>query len=210
MVYGQTLDQGTKRLNDIGALTDLNDGVQNFFVLGSLGAVLVPEVDQFVQNFLIALGHQGADLAAGVFGGYMAADLNQPVEIDPAPFVQIIGLVGHKGKLFCRVIDKGSQLIPVPDGQGGGEQVIDLFLYFAGAGVENVKECFVFAVDIGHEVFRTLRKVQNGLEPDDLTARVLNGGILPGQQPQIVKLVRLEGSFTWHIGTTSLKISGYI
>ena len=44
-----------------------------------------------------------------------------------------------------------------------------------------------------------LGQVQNGLQADDLRACCLNGGILPGQQPQIVQLFGGKDMLILHI-----------
>ena len=70
---------------------------------------------------------------------------------------------------------------------------------FAGAGVENVQKRLMLAVNIGHEVLRGLGQIQDGLEPDDLRARGLHRGVLPGKQPQIVQLLVGKNTLVIHM-----------
>ena len=61
-----------------------------------------------------------------------------------------------------------------------------------------MKKGLVFSVDIGDEMLTALRKVQNGAEIDDLGAGRAQGGILPGEHLQIMKLFRCIASVGFH------------
>ena len=61
-----------------------------------------------------------------------------------------------------------------------------------------MQEGFVFAVDVGHEMFGALGQIQNGPKIDDFGACSLNSGILLGKQPQIVQLFRSKGALGVH------------
>ena len=128
----------------------------------------------------------------------MAADLDQPVEGDAVPFLHVVVFVGNQGQLCGRVVDQGSQVIPVPLGHGGAEKLVQLVLDLAGAGVQDMQEGFVLTVDVGHEMLGALGQVQNSPQVDDLRARRLNGGVLFGKQPQIVQLFGCKGALCVH------------
>ena len=71
-----------------------------------------------------------------------------------------------------------------------------------------MEECFIFAVNIGHEMFGGLGEVQNGGQVDDFLAGSMNGGVLLGQQLQITELLGGESL----LGTQSeflLNFSGH-
>ena len=57
-----------------------------------------------------------------------------------------------------------------------------------GAGIEDVEKCFVFAMNIGHEMLGALGQVQNGTQLDDLLAGLVDSGVLLGEHPQVAKL----------------------
>ena len=109
----------------------------------------------------------------------------QPVEGDPVPLLQIFCFPAHQLQLFPWIVDQRSQLTPLRLGQAGEEQLVHLFFYHAGAGVEDVQEGLILPVDVRDEMLRSLGQVQNGLEVDDLRAGGLDGGILAGQHVQI-------------------------
>ena len=152
-------------------------------------------MDQLVENDLVILGHIGADLAPGVLGRDIAAQLHQPVDGQPVPLLQIVVFARHQGQLGGGVVDEGCQVVPIPLGHAVAEQLLQLLLHLAGGGVEDVQEGLVLTVDIRHKMLGALGQIQNGLKPDNLCAGCLNRGILPGQQPQIVQLLRGKGTF---------------
>ena len=57
VIAGQRLDERTERLDDLGRLADVNDGVQDAFVLPLAEALLIPEVDQLIQDVAVSGGH---------------------------------------------------------------------------------------------------------------------------------------------------------
>ena len=99
MVHGQGLDGGAHGLDHIGGLADGDDGVDEVLEIVFLGAVLVTDVDQLVQDLPVALGHLLPDMVAGVLDGDEAADLDQTVEGDAVPLVQVLLAVRHQLQL---------------------------------------------------------------------------------------------------------------
>jgi hypothetical protein len=61
-----------------------------------------------------------------------------------------------------------------------------------------MQEGIVLAVNIGHEVFRAFGQVQDGLKLDDFGGSGLNGGILGGEQLQVVQALRGKLKFCIH------------
>ena len=181
LIHHQRLDHLADGPDHVGGLPDLDDGADDVLVLIPAGAALLYEVNQLVENLLVVRVHVGSDLCPGVLGGHEPAQVYQSVDGEPIPLIQIFFLVGHQRQLGGGVVDEGGQVVTVPLSHGISEQLLQLFLDFAGAGVQNVQKRLMLAVDVGHEVLRGLREVQNGLEPDDFRARGFHGGVLPGQ-----------------------------
>ena len=135
MVHGQGLDGGADGLNDGGCLADGDDGIDQVFKVIPLGAVLVTDVDQLVQDLPVVLRGHGPDLVPGVLDGDEAADLDQPVEGDAVPLLHVLLGLGHQLQLGLGVVDEGGQIVAVPLGEGGAEDLLQLLLDLAGAGV---------------------------------------------------------------------------
>ena len=67
---------------------------------------------------------------------------------------------------------------------------------------EDVLEGLVLAMDVAHEVFGALGKVELRLELDDLGIRLAQGGELPGEQAQVTEVrggVGGRGNVVWHV-----------
>ena len=87
-------------------------------------------------------------------------------------------------------MDQRGQLILFLFGEPVFEGFVQLVPDFTGASIEDMQKCFVFTVDIGHKMFRTLGQIQNGLQTNNLCTGGLNSGILQGEKLQIPELLR--------------------
>ena len=156
MVHRQPLDDLADGLDDLGGLADINDGADDDVIIIPLVRLLIADVEQLIDDVGITLGQGVAYLGAGIFGGQEAAKLQQPVQGDPVPFIQVLRLLGDEGQLLLRVINQCRQLIAVMLGEGRGKEFVQLFPDDTGAGVEQMQKRLVFAVDIRDKVFRPL------------------------------------------------------
>ena len=189
IVHNQRLDHLADGFNHIGGLTNLDGGVDHVFIQILSGATFLCQMDQLVQDLLIIGIHVRTDFGTSVLGGDIAAQIHQTVNGEPVPLIQILVFISNQSNLGLGIVDQGSQIIPVPLGHGVAEKFFQLFFHFAGTGVQNMQEGFVFAMDIRHKVFCALGQIQNGLQTDDFRTGGLNGGILFGKQAQIMQLL---------------------
>ena len=197
-VHHQPLDQLADGLDHIGSLADLHRGVDDVFVLILPEASLPRQMYQFVDDLLIIRRHQGANLLPGVFGRHIPAQLHQPVDGQPIPFVQIVALIGHQGQFGSGIINQGRQVVAILLGHAIGKQFFQLFLDFTGGGVEDVQKRLMLAMNVRHKMFRPLGQVQNGLQTDDFRTRLLHRGKLLGKQAQIMQLLWGKGTLCVH------------
>ena len=73
MIHGQGLDGGADGLDHVGGLADGDDGIDQVLEIIFLGAVLVPDVDQLVQDLPVARRGLLPDIVAGVLDGGQTA-----------------------------------------------------------------------------------------------------------------------------------------
>lgn len=182
MVHRHALDHQGDRLNEPVRLSQVDDGVDDILIVVPLVRLIIVGMEQLVDDIGVILGQSLTHLGAGILGGHPAADLDEAVQGDPVPLVHVRQQLVELFQLLLRVVDQGTQLIPVRPGDGGGKQVVHLFLDDAGAGVQNVEKCLILPVYVRDEVLCALGQVQNGLKIDDLTAGGLYRGILLGQK----------------------------
>ena len=195
VVHRQPLDELAQLDEEVGGPVQVDDGVDDVLVVVPLVrlVLLVVGVDQLVDDVGVLRGHGLADLGAGVLGADQAAQVDEPVEGDAVPLPHIVALPLDLLQLLLGVVDEGGQLIPVGPGDGRPQQVVDLLPHHAGGGVEYVLKGLELAVDVGDEVLGGLGQVLDGPEVDDLGAGLLDGGVLLGQQLQVLQL--LGGKF---------------
>ena len=161
MVGGQALD-------DPG---NLNDKVFGPAVFHQAGDNLVI-VFLFVETVLILLqkllhhigeilGQGLAHLRTGVFGGSGPADLDQAINGELIPVVQVRAFLFlfNEVQLFAGVIDERSQLFQVFKADCAAQLVHDFAADGARGVLHHVVKGLVLAVDIGQEVLCALRQV---------------------------------------------------
>ena len=183
-VHHHPLDEVAHGDDEALGPVDVDDGGDDVLVVIPLVVELVVGVEQLVDDVGVLLGQGLPDLGAGVLGGDQAADVDETVEGDAVPLLQlfrVFGLGGHLAELLLGIVDEGGQLVPVGLGDAGGEEGVHLLPDHAGGRVEDVEEGLVLAVDVGDEVLGALGQVQDGLQVDDLTAGRLDGGVLAGE-----------------------------
>ena len=180
-VHHHPLDEVAHGYDEALSPVDVDDGGDDVLVVVPLVVELVVGVEELVDDVGVLLGQGLPDLGAGVLGGHQAAHVDEPVEGDAVPLLQVLCVGGHLGELFLGVVDEGGQLVPVGLGDAGGEEGVHLLPHHAGGRIEDVEEGLILPMDVRDEVLRALGQVQNGLEVDDLTAGRLHRGVLAGE-----------------------------
>ena len=182
---------------DAQALYDLADGLDEWLGLagGDDGVedapvviVLVLARGGLVQQLLDDVGElpgEGlADLGARVLGRHAPEHLHQLVKRDLV-YVLHVGLGAvEQLELLAGIVDEGAELVDVVGAHGCLEELADLALDVARGVLEDVAECLVLAVDIGHEVLGALGEVEDRLEVYDFRRRALDGAEALRQQLQ--------------------------
>ena len=91
MVNDQTLDQLAHGNDAFPAAADVDDGVDDGVIIGSLVHTVILLGDQLFQDVGKILRHGLADFGAGVFAGCAFADLNETVQGDAVPLIFVFG-----------------------------------------------------------------------------------------------------------------------
>ena len=156
MIYSQLLDHMADRLNHFCCLTNLDNGGDHALIVISLIGFIVTNMEKFVNDKLVILRHGRANLVAGIFNRYKTTDLHQPVQGNAIPFIQIVDFISNQGQFFSRIVNQSRQIIPIPLGEGVAEKFIEFFLYFTGAGVDNMGKGFMLSVNVRDKVFGAL------------------------------------------------------
>ena len=200
VIHGKTLDHAADGDDDVGRLTDVDDGFDDGFKIVLL-VIPIAGMDQLVDHVSVFLGQGFAHLGTGIFGAEMAAQLHQTIEGDAVPlfggnaaFLQFL-------QFFLRVIDQRGQLGTLGAGKRSGIQVIQFVADNAGTGIEDMKKGLVLTVDIRNKMLGALGEVHDSLKIDDLGACGLHSRILSGKHIQIAKFLRSEAGVH---GKTSL------
>ena len=181
VINGQALDHVADGLDDLRGLADLNDGINDVFVVIPLVTAVVANVKKFVNDLPVSSRKGGADLVTGVFHGYKPADVDKTVQGNAVPFLHVFVFICHQGQFRGRIIDEGGKIVPVPLGERVFKELIQLVLDFTGTGIQDVQKRLVFSVNIRNKMLGSLGQIQNRPEVNDLRAGGLDGGILLGE-----------------------------
>ena len=190
-VHHHAFDEVAHGDNEALGLVNVDDGGDDVLIVVPLVVELVVGVEQLINDVGVLLGQSLPDFGTGVLGGDQTADVDEPMEGDAVPLLQLLRvfrLSGDHAELFLGIVDEGSQLVPFRLGNAGGEEGVHLLPDHAGGRIEDVKEGLIFAVYVGDEVLGALGQVQDGLQVDDLTASGLDSGILTGEHLQIAQV----------------------
>ena len=91
MVNDQALDELAHGNDAFPAAADVDDGVDNGIIIGSLVHTVIFFGDELFQDVGKIRRHGLADLGAGVFAGCALADLNKAVQGDAVPLILVFG-----------------------------------------------------------------------------------------------------------------------
>ncbi len=108
---------------------------------------------------------------AGIFGANAAQCAHQPVQSECIEIVERLfrgQLGGNQLQLLLGIIDERAQLAYVGRGQLRAKQLGDLAADIARCVAYDMAEGIALAVEVGHEVLRTLGEIHYRLKIDNL------------------------------------------
>ena len=124
-----------------------------------------------------------------MLGGDEPAHLQQPGEGADVKG-SAVGLLSQQSRqLLHRVVDQGGKFRPLGRRDFFSQHLVHLFPDNTRSVVEDVGEGLVFPVQVAHEVLGALGQPQQGGLVDDLSGSGFQRGKIPGQQPQIFKVL---------------------
>ena len=192
VIHRQPLNQAGQSNDEVVALLELEQGVDDLLVVEYLIVVLVAlGVQQLVQDVAVGRRHRLAHLGAGVLGGEQLCQVDQALQHKAVPLLAAAPLLPDLFELFLRVVDQCAQAGTLHRGQRLGKQHVHLFPDDAGGIVEDVLEGLIFPVQVAHKMLGAFGQVEDGREIDDLGKRGLFGGELSRQQAQILEVLRI-------------------
>ena len=192
LIHRQMLDQLTQPHDKAVGAAVLNDAAHDLAVVQVFIVILKVGVEQLVQNIAAAGRQTAAYMVAGVLGGHQTADIDQLEKGLGIPLLQCI-LSGaarlELGQLFGGIVDQGGKLGTGCFRHSTAQHGIHLFPDDAGGRVQDMHEGFVLAVQVAHEMLRTLGQLEQRLIADDLAGGRRLRGVISGQQSQILQII---------------------
>ena len=83
---------------------------------------------------------------------------------DVVPVVDIFLLCFHQLQLLFRIVNQGAELTLFSFAQSGAEKVVYLSLNIARSIFEHMLKSLILTMNIGKEMFGTLRQIENSLK----------------------------------------------
>ena len=190
-IDGKAVDQVAEGRDEALSGADPYDGVYDGTVIGLLVVLRLIHLEKLLYDVDIGLGDLLADLGAGIFGGYVTAEADEPVDGEPLPLRKALRVLPFQKfplRLFqlpLGVVDEGGQFGLLLFRHGLGKQLPDLGADDTGGGAEQMDKGLVFSVDVTEKILRPLWQLQDRAEIDDLRNGGLPVGKFPGKQSEI-------------------------
>ena len=152
---------------------------------------------ELLDDVGILLGKGLSHARAGVFRRYRLEHLDELMECDIIEILHI-GLI-RLGvfELALRIVDESAEVADVLLAQRRAEYLRHLSADVARGVAQYMGERLVLSMEVGHEMLRALRQVEDGLEIYDLGAGRLHVGKRLGEQTQYPE-VSLVVHPTWN------------
>ena len=177
LVDAQLVDDVADSHDEAPHLSRLDDGLHDALEVGLLVVVDGALVQQFLDDVCELRGQGFAHLAPRVFAADGLADL---YELQQGAGIEVgevlVGTFLYHLEALLGVVDEGAEVAHDVLGQRALEEVVHLALDIAAGVAQDVEESLVLAVDVGHEVLRAFRQVEDGLQVDDFGAGALAVG----------------------------------
>ena len=115
MIYHQPLNERAERHNELRRPVNADDRVDDLVIICLFVGDFLLLRDQLFYNIGEILGQSFPHLGTRIFGRYPLTDLNEPVQRDLVPVVQIRLLFQDPFHLPVRIINQRRQTLLVPD-----------------------------------------------------------------------------------------------
>ena len=192
LIHRQVLDQLAQAHDKAVGAAILDDAAHDLAIVQVFIVILKVGVEQLVQNIAAAGRQTAAHMVPGVLGGHQTADVDQLEKGLGVPLLQsILGSAARfeLGQLFGRIVDQGCKLGTGCFRHGIAQHGIHLFADDTGGRVQDVHKGFILAVQITHEVLRSLGQLEQRLIADDFAGSCCLRGVISGQQGQILQII---------------------
>ena len=148
----------------------IDDGADDDVDVSLFVGVHAAFVQQFLDDVREFFGQGFPYFRTGVFGRYILAHFYQLVQGDDIPVFQLCLYRFYQLQFLLGVINQGAKFFLFRLAQGVAEYFVH-FPFDRSRGIaQHVAEGFVFAVQVGKEMFGTFRQVQYGFQVDDFGA----------------------------------------
>ena len=188
-IHRKAFDHGAERGDEIRSLANLDNRGDDILVVFLFVEFLAVGMKQLFNDIGIISGKRLADLRAGIAGADRTAELDQTIERDAVPLVQIGDFRLELFKLLLGIADQGVELIQLRVGNAVLEERVEVLTDDAGTGIENMQKCLMLSVHVRNEVLTAFGKIQNRLQIDDLGAGGTQGRILVGEHRQVAQFL---------------------
>ncbi len=185
----QALDQVAHGDDEVIGPAGRNDRVDDLVHIGGLVRLVARFVEQFLDDVGELLRQGLAHFRARVFGRDVPADAHQLVQCDQIPVVQVFFALPDQFQFLFRIVDQRAKLFLLEVAQRVAEYLVHFALDCTGGIFQHMVESLVLAVDVGQEMLRPFRQVQDGLQVDDFRAGVCHRRKAACQQRQVAQVV---------------------
>ena len=143
--------------------------------VGLLVAYIGGLMQQLLDDVGILLGEALAHLRAGVFRRDIATEDDQATERCGVELVEVRLRATHQLELLLGVVDQGAELANLLGREALTEELLDFALDVTRGVADDVLEGLVLTMQVGQEMLRRLRQVEDCLQVDDFGRHTRHG-----------------------------------
>ena len=177
MINNEPLNQLCHGNDEVLGAADFEDSLDDRLVVCFFVEHLRLFGDQLLDDIAIIRRQGFPHFGTGVFGRNDFADVDQAVQHDLVPVIDILLLLFLHLQALSRVIDKGCKRTFFRNTERVAEDIVNLLSHGTGTVAEYMRKGFVFAMNIRKEMLRAFGKVDNGLQIDDFGRCFFDGRV---------------------------------
>ena len=167
MINNESLNQLCHGNDEVLGASDFEDSLDDRLVVCFFVEHLRLFGNQLLDDIAIIRRQGFPHFGTGVFGRNDFADVDQAVQHDLVPVIDVLLLLFLHLQALSRVIDKGCKRTFFRNAERVAEDIVNLLSHGTGTVAEYMRKGFVFAMNIRKEMLRAFGKVNNGLQIDD-------------------------------------------
>ena len=171
-VNGKPLDEITKSDDKVTRPLRGDDRGDDSVIVRLFVLDLLLFAEQLLDDVLVVVRELLSDAGSGIFGCNAPIHPNKAVDGGLVPVVEVLFRCLDLREFLRRIVNEHRKRLFFLHGQRAFELLLDLLANRPRTVLQNVQKGFIFAMNVGNEVFRSLGQIEYRREVDDLRCSI--------------------------------------